>query len=105
PARHRRRLRPGDDRRGRAGRRLVRLPELEPPLNLPSGVSEESFLAAVEKVSAILAPKYAFGPHDQDDIRQTIFVLALEALPRFEQERGGLEAFLYRHCANRPSNN
>jgi DNA-directed RNA polymerase specialized sigma24 family protein len=73
-------------------------------LNLPSGVTEDAFLAAVERVANVLAKKFSFGSHEPDDIQQMTAVFALEALPRFQPGKGSLEGFIYAHCSNQLSN-
>jgi DNA-directed RNA polymerase specialized sigma24 family protein len=67
-------------------------------------VSETDFLTAAQHVAGVLAAKFRFGPHDADDVRQMVFVFALEALPKFDPSRGKLEGYLYRNCRNRLSN-
>ncbi|WP_162670472.1 sigma factor [Gemmata massiliana] len=61
-------------------------------------------MAAVHKLGRVLAVKFSFGSYEPEDIRQLVAVDALEALPRYHRDKGSLEAFLYRHCANRLSN-
>ncbi|HEY1190775.1 MAG TPA: hypothetical protein VGE74_24305 [Gemmata sp.] len=71
-------------------------------MSLPPTVSEEQLLAAIAKVASVLsAKKLRLGIHDADDIGQIVAVLALEALPKYEPSKGGLEGFLFRHCSNR----
>jgi DNA-directed RNA polymerase specialized sigma24 family protein len=70
----------------------------------PSGVTEKSFLAAVNHIAGVLSAKFQFGPHDKDDIAQIVSLHALEALPRFDPAKGNLEGFLYRHCSHRLCN-
>ena len=73
-------------------------------MNLPPGVTEEAFLTAINNLGGVLAAKFSFGSYEPEDIRQMVAVDALEALPRYHPEKGSLEGFLYRHCANRLSN-
>src|SRR5689334_18161862 len=66
--------------------------------------TESEVLDAIHRVSAILGPKFAFGPYDVADIRQEVAVMCLQALPRYRPEAGNLEGFLYTHAKNRLKN-
>jgi DNA-directed RNA polymerase specialized sigma24 family protein len=69
---------------------------------IPSGHTEASVLAAVDKAAAILAPSFAFGSHNADDVRQQCFVFAAELLAkdRYDASRP-LENYVYAHVRNR----
>jgi RNA polymerase sigma factor (sigma-70 family) len=58
----------------------------------------------IRKVSRSLAPCYTFGYYDAEDIEQECFIIALEALPKYNPDQGSLENFLYTHISNRLKN-
>src|SRR5262245_40357343 len=67
----------------------------------PNGVSEAQLLAAIEKVANALAARFASPRYPEEDVRQDVALMCLEALPRFDPARGyGLENFLYVHGRN-----
>jgi DNA-directed RNA polymerase specialized sigma24 family protein len=66
--------------------------------------TQQEVLSAIQKVAAVLGPRFAFGPFTPDDIGQEVAVFCLEALPRFRPEAGQLEGFLFRHAKNRLTN-
>jgi len=65
-------------------------------------INEE--LNIIRKVSKSLAPSYTFGYYDVEDIEQECFIIALEALPKYNPNQGSLENFLYTHISNRLKN-
>jgi DNA-directed RNA polymerase specialized sigma24 family protein len=69
----------------------------------PPGVTEESFLAALDHCRALLARDFAFAYYDRDDIAQEMFLMAAEALPRYDTSRP-LPNFLHAHLVNRLKN-
>jgi hypothetical protein len=74
-------------------------------MELPPIVSEQDFVAAVEKVASALAKRFACARHPEEDVRQEVALLCLEAVHRFDPARGyGLENFLYIHGRNRVLN-
>lgn len=58
-------------------------------------------LKTIQKVCKRLAVKYRFGFYDTEDIEQEAFIMALDALPRFNPEISSLETFLYIHINNK----
>jgi len=58
-------------------------------------------IQTIQRVAKRLSKKYAFGYYDREDIEQECFLLAQEALDKFDSERGNLENFLYVHLSNR----
>jgi RNA polymerase sigma factor (sigma-70 family) len=56
------------------------------------------------KVARRLAGKYTFGYYSEDDIVQEAFLIAVEALPKYNPEIASLESFLYTHLNNRLQN-
>lgn len=69
-------------------------------MNLPEGVTETQVLDAIENAVKILAPSFAFGIYDVDDIKQEARIMGLEAMRRYDAARP-LENFLYSHIKNR----
>lgn len=63
-------------------------------------VAEEDFLKAVENISKNLSYKFKFGYHSVEDMKQQIFVFALEGLKNYDNKRP-LENFLWTHVRNR----
>lgn len=66
-------------------------------------ISEEEFYQIVSKIAKRLAPKYTFGYVDSDDIFQECFLLAREAMVKFDGKRP-LENYLNTCLRNRLSN-
>jgi DNA-directed RNA polymerase specialized sigma24 family protein len=69
-------------------------------MKLPPNVAERDFLAATEKVVGILAPSFAFGYFEVQDIKQQARIFAIEAMERYDPSRP-LDNFLYAHVKNR----
>jgi len=63
-------------------------------------VSDEEFLAAVNKITKRLAHKFKFGYHSIEDMKQQATVFALEGLQNYDHKRP-LENFLWTHVRNR----
>ncbi len=72
-------------------------------MEIPSGMSEEEVKSIILKVAQKLAPKYVFASYDVEDIEQEAFIIALEALERYDTDKP-LENFLYTHVNNRLKN-
>lgn len=67
---------------------------------LPHGLTEKDFTQIVDKVARSLSKVFKFGFHDSEDIKQTIYVIALEqGLPKWDGVRP-LGTFLYSVCHN-----
>jgi hypothetical protein len=49
-------------------------------MRLPPNVKESDFLAATEKVVGILAPSFAFGYVEVEDIKQQARMFAIQAM-------------------------
>lgn len=54
-------------------------------------------LKTVQKVASKLAQRYTFGYYDVEDIEQEAYILAIEAIPKYDSSQGSLENFLYTH--------
>lgn len=53
-------------------------------------------------VANTIAHNFTFGYYEVDDIKQEIWIMCLEALPKFDESRGAsLKTFLLVHCKNR----
>lgn len=52
-------------------------------------------LEIIQKVANHIAPRYTFGYYDVEDIEQECFILALEAINKYDPKLGSLENFLY----------
>jgi len=61
-------------------------------------------VAIVRKVARAVASRYTLGFYDREDIEQECFIMAMEALDRYDEELGSLENFLYTHLNNRMKN-
>jgi len=72
-------------------------------MKIPKGMTEEQVVATINKVVSRYANRFRFGYYDADDIRQEAFIIAMEALDRYDNDRP-LENFLAVHVKNRLSN-
>ena len=61
-------------------------------------------LTTIRRVAKKLAPKYTFGYYDAEDIEQECFLLAQEAIDKYDASLGSFENFLYTHLNNRLKN-
>jgi RNA polymerase sigma factor (sigma-70 family) len=69
---------------------------------LHQDVTEDEFLGAVEDVVASLQKRFmGVAYYSSDDVAQELRVLALEALPHFDREKGTLRSYLYKSARNR----
>lgn len=60
-------------------------------------------MQAIMKIAAEMAGRYTFPNYDREDIEQEAFIMGLEALQRYDENRP-LENFLRVHIRNRLSN-
>lgn len=72
-------------------------------MKIPKGMTQEQVVETINKVVNRYAHKFKFGYYEADDIRQEAFIIAMEALDRYDEERP-LENFLSVHVKNRLSN-
>ena len=63
-------------------------------------MTEPQVLEVIEKIANKLATQFKFGFFDKDDIKQEIYIIALEGLDRYDDSRP-LENFLFVHIKNR----
>lgn len=71
--------------------------------NIPKNVTEQEFVEIVQRISKKLAGRYVFASYESADIEQEAFIIAMEALPRYDNSKP-LENFLYVHINNRLKN-
>lgn len=69
-------------------------------MKIPKGMTEQQVLDAIEKIANKLATQFKFGYYDKDDIKQEIYIIALEGIDRYDESRP-LENFLFIHIRNR----
>lgn len=69
-------------------------------MKIPKGMTESSVLEVIKKVINRLASKFKFGYYDIDDIKQEAYIIAIEGLERYEDDKP-LENFLFVHVRNR----
>jgi len=72
-------------------------------MRVPKGMTESEVLEVINKICDRYAYKFQFGYFEPDDIRQEAFIIALDALDRYEEGRP-LENFLAVHVKNRLNN-
>ncbi|NBX73236.1 MAG: sigma-70 family RNA polymerase sigma factor [Alphaproteobacteria bacterium] len=63
-------------------------------------VSDDEFLAVLDKITKRLAHKFKFGYHSIEDMKQQAAIFALEGLKNYDHKRP-LENFLWTHVRNR----
>jgi hypothetical protein len=61
-------------------------------------------IQTIQKIAKRIAPKFSFGYYDAEDIEQECFILAYEALEKYDPKLGTLYNFLYTHLTNRLKN-
>ena len=72
-------------------------------MKIPKGMTEQQVIETINKVISRYIYKFRFGYYESEDIRQEAFIIAMEALDRYDEERP-LENFLAVHVKNRLSN-
>ena len=72
-------------------------------MKIPKGMTEQEVVDTINKVVNRYAHRFRFGYYDADDIKQEAFIIAMEALDRYDNDRP-LENFLAVHVKNRLSN-
>src|SRR5689334_18040183 len=69
---------------------------------LPSGVTEQSLMIAINKAMNLLSYSFRFGYHDHEDIKQQGTLFALEAIAKGSYDpTKPLDNFIYSHIKNR----
>ncbi len=72
-------------------------------MKIPKGMTESEVLEVVNRICDRYAYKFKFGYFEPDDIRQEAFIIAIDALERYDEGRP-LENFLAVHVKNRLNN-
>jgi DNA-directed RNA polymerase specialized sigma24 family protein len=72
-------------------------------MKIPNGMTQEEVLEIINKICDRYAYKFKFGYFEPEDIHQEAFIIALDALDRYEEGRP-LENFLAVHVKNRLNN-
>jgi hypothetical protein len=75
-------------------------------MKIPDGLTEQEVLDTIESVAKRLAPKFKFGYHDIEDIKQEAFICAAEKLDNDKYDgKRPLENWLYVCIHNHLFNN
>lgn len=61
-------------------------------------------MEVITKIMNRLAPKFTFGHYGVDDIKQEIFILAVEGLEKYDKDRGAISTYLYYYIHSRIKN-
>ena len=69
-------------------------------MKLPKEVSESQFLEIVDNIASKLCDRFKFGYYDRDDIKQECYILAMDAIQRYDTSRP-LPNFLWSHIYKR----
>lgn len=72
-------------------------------MHVPSNMTEKQVIEEINIVVNRIAHKYTFHGYEIQDIKQESFIICMEALPRYDEERP-LENFLSVHLSNRLKN-
>ena len=72
-------------------------------MKVPKGMTQQEVTETIEKIRNRYAHKIQFAFYTPDDIRQEAFIIAMEALDRYDSSRP-LENFLAVHVKNRLNN-
>jgi len=72
-------------------------------MKIPSNMTEQETLDKIHFVISKISPKYTFSGYDIEDIKQEAFIICMDALDRYDEQRP-LENFLSVHLSNRLKN-
>jgi len=72
-------------------------------MKVPQGMTEQEVVDQITKVCDRIAPKYTFYGYTIDDIKQESFMICMDALKRYDDNRP-LENFLSVNLSNRLKN-
>ena len=72
-------------------------------MKVPKGMTQQEVTETIENICNRYAHKFQFAFYTPDDIRQEAFIIAMEALDRYDSSRP-LENFLAVHVKNRLNN-
>lgn len=70
-------------------------------MNVPEGFTEQQVIDLITKIIERMASRYTFGYYDVEDIKQEAFIIAIDGLKRYDNDKGPLENFLSVHIKNR----
>lgn len=72
-------------------------------MKIPKNMTEQEVIDTITKVARNLAPKFTFASYDIDDIFQEAFIIGIDGLNKYDQERP-LANFMFAHISNRLKN-
>ena len=72
-------------------------------MKVPRGMTERQVIDQIETVCNRISPRYTFYGYTVDDIKQEAFIICMEALNRYDEDRP-LENFLSVNLSNRLKN-
>ena len=72
-------------------------------MKIPNGMTENEVVQIISKVVERQASKFRFGYYESEDMKQEAFIIAMDALERYDNKRP-LENFLAVHVNNRLKN-
>jgi DNA-directed RNA polymerase specialized sigma24 family protein len=72
-------------------------------MKIPNNMTKQDVIDTITNVSRRLASKFTFAHYTEDDIAQEAFMIGMEALDRYDENRP-LENFLFVHIRNRLKN-
>ena len=72
-------------------------------MKIPKGMTEQEVIETITKVADRQAAKFRFGYYEVEDMLQEAFIIAMDALDRYDEKRP-LENFLAVHVNNRIKN-
>lgn len=72
-------------------------------MKIPKNMTEQEVVDIITKVARSLAPKFTFASYDIDDIFQEAFIIGIDGLEKYDQERP-LANFMFAHISNRLKN-
>jgi len=72
-------------------------------MKIPDGLDEEFVVTTIIATAKKIAHRYIFASYQAEDIEQEAFLIGMECLERYDQDRP-LENFLFSHMNNRLKN-
>lgn len=72
-------------------------------MKIPKNMTEQEVIEVITKVAKNLAPKFTFASYDVDDIFQEAFIIGIDGMSKYDQERP-LANFMFAHISNRLKN-
>lgn len=62
-----------------------------------NGAANADGLQAIQEIASTIAPKFVFGYFEADDIEQEAIIAGLEAIHKYDEEKGSIRTFLFTH--------